>query len=226
MSNAANADWFYTVHGREHGPITSIELRELAASGRLSSSDFVRRADMTEAVPATRVKGLFPVQAGEPLGRAPQKSPEGPIHLPDTLVRPGDLPPPWSAGDGIEPPEMFASLPPAESQRYVPLLHSGKRSGGIAGFLFSDQSSLDEAYAATVDGMGKQFTVLVGLGDKARYTFIRTEHPAGINLPVMVSTDVAFTQGLAMVHIRMSGCLTEEPVGLACRIAKRLLPLA
>lgn len=54
------AKWFYLINGQPDGPIDSAGLKQLAATGRLKSTDRVRREDMAEWHEATKVKGLFP----------------------------------------------------------------------------------------------------------------------------------------------------------------------
>jgi hypothetical protein len=53
-------DWF-VIHngGKETGPHSSVELKKMAATGRLSPDDLVRRADMKTPTKASNIKGLF-----------------------------------------------------------------------------------------------------------------------------------------------------------------------
>lgn len=51
--------WFYLVDGHEIGPVDSAALKHLAAAGRLTPKDQVRRQDMTHWHLAQEVKGLF-----------------------------------------------------------------------------------------------------------------------------------------------------------------------
>jgi DNA-directed RNA polymerase subunit RPC12/RpoP len=51
--------WMYYVGGQQLGPVTSAQLKQLAATGRLAPSDRVWREGMTKWVPASMVKGLF-----------------------------------------------------------------------------------------------------------------------------------------------------------------------
>lgn len=53
------AKWFFSVDGRESGPIESTALKLLAASGYLTPNSQVRREDMTDGRRAGDVKGLF-----------------------------------------------------------------------------------------------------------------------------------------------------------------------
>jgi len=73
--------WYYSREGQVYGPISSKELRELAASGQLSPDDLVRREDMQEWRKASSVKALFPgtSQAAPPL---PHNSPAGNADMP------------------------------------------------------------------------------------------------------------------------------------------------
>ncbi|QDU78530.1 RDD family protein [Polystyrenella longa] len=50
--------WYYQINGEEHGPVTSDDLRRMAVAGTLNPNDLVRKEDMDEWLPATRLKGL------------------------------------------------------------------------------------------------------------------------------------------------------------------------
>lgn len=51
--------WFYRKGDAEFGPISSQQLKELAASGQLQPSDHIRREGMEEWAAANKAKGLF-----------------------------------------------------------------------------------------------------------------------------------------------------------------------
>ena len=53
-------DWYCNMSGDVSGPLTNVQLRELAARGYLSPDDFVRQTAEGEWVLAGRVNGLFP----------------------------------------------------------------------------------------------------------------------------------------------------------------------
>lgn len=55
--------WFIRVGDQERGPISSQQLKLLAAKGKLKRSDFVRVAERSNWIPAERVSGLFESQA-------------------------------------------------------------------------------------------------------------------------------------------------------------------
>ncbi len=57
--------WFVVRQGKEAGPYSGQQLKDLAASGRLQRTDLVRREDQTKAVPAQRISGLFASRDGE-----------------------------------------------------------------------------------------------------------------------------------------------------------------
>lgn len=65
--------WFIVRNGREQGPVTAQQLKQLAATGQLRSDDLVRRDDMQAPRPAKQVKGLF-----ETPPPPPQESPPPP----------------------------------------------------------------------------------------------------------------------------------------------------
>lgn len=55
-------DWFVIHNGKETGPYTAQQLKQLAANGKLTAADPVRRLDMQAAIPASKIKGLFAEQ--------------------------------------------------------------------------------------------------------------------------------------------------------------------
>ncbi len=79
----AVSQWYYSVDGSRTGPVTSDELRELVAIGKLGSDDLVWKEGTAEWVSAAKVKGLIPrsVQSGPPplpVGGPPPLPPDGP----------------------------------------------------------------------------------------------------------------------------------------------------
>ncbi len=51
--------WYYLADGREVGPLSSADLKQIADSGRLKPKDMVRRADRTDWHKAADARGLF-----------------------------------------------------------------------------------------------------------------------------------------------------------------------
>ena len=65
------AEWFYVENGREKGPITAGQLKELAASGQLRPDDLIWKDGLKGWKPAGQLKGLFSqanVAADSPAG--------------------------------------------------------------------------------------------------------------------------------------------------------------
>jgi len=52
--------WYYRRHGRSHGPFSPKEFKQLAASGQIQPTDEIRKDDMPNWVPGTKIEGLFP----------------------------------------------------------------------------------------------------------------------------------------------------------------------
>ncbi len=79
--------WHYQHDGRRHGPVTGVDLKELAAAGKLLPTDLIWKEGMDKWVPARGLKGLFPEGAAKPVAAAP---------VPARVVRTGPppLPPP------------------------------------------------------------------------------------------------------------------------------------
>lgn len=55
--------WYVLVEGREEGPFTAEQMRQLAGEGRLKPLSRVRRSDMARDISARRLKGLFSDEA-------------------------------------------------------------------------------------------------------------------------------------------------------------------
>jgi RsiW-degrading membrane proteinase PrsW (M82 family) len=55
--------WYHTESGREQGPWSSLEMRDLVRRGRITATTPVRRDGMTASVPAGNVRGLLPTAA-------------------------------------------------------------------------------------------------------------------------------------------------------------------
>ena len=60
------SQWFYQATGRQVGPISSTELRNLAQRGVISTNTLVKNAPDANWVPAERVRGLFPESNKKP----------------------------------------------------------------------------------------------------------------------------------------------------------------
>lgn len=58
-ASPAKTEWMYFVDGQQHGPVSSQELRQLAAAGKLSPTDLVWREGLADWAPAAKLKGLF-----------------------------------------------------------------------------------------------------------------------------------------------------------------------
>lgn len=80
------SSWYVEKRGRQLGPFTGPQLKELAATGRLEPGDLVRRADSSKTVPEGDVRGLFPVPDPGPVPCGPPPPPsveaDGPPPLP------------------------------------------------------------------------------------------------------------------------------------------------
>lgn len=59
-------EWFYAKDGERHGPISSQQLKELAATGELLATDLVWTDGRDEWKPASKIKGLFPEEPVPP----------------------------------------------------------------------------------------------------------------------------------------------------------------
>jgi hypothetical protein len=69
------SQWYYTQGGKQCGPVSSDELKKLAGSGQLHSTDQIWKEGMAEWVQAGTSTGLFPTNATAPSRPTPTASP-------------------------------------------------------------------------------------------------------------------------------------------------------
>lgn len=55
------SEWFYMVGGRQTGPVSSKQLKELASAGQVSPDTLIWKTGLAKWLKATSVKGLFAV---------------------------------------------------------------------------------------------------------------------------------------------------------------------
>jgi TM2 domain-containing membrane protein YozV len=67
------SEWYYSHDGERHGPVSTDELKELAAGGKLGPDDLVWKDGMDNWIPAGKVKNLLPHAGGPAL--APARAP-------------------------------------------------------------------------------------------------------------------------------------------------------
>ncbi len=53
------SEWYYSHNGERHGPVSTSQLKEMAAAGRLRGDDLVWKDGMETWLPAGKVKGLI-----------------------------------------------------------------------------------------------------------------------------------------------------------------------
>jgi TM2 domain-containing membrane protein YozV len=61
-----STNWFLQHNGKTHGPLTSVQLKQLAASGKINRDTQVRMNDDGQWTQAAKVRGLFPDIAAPP----------------------------------------------------------------------------------------------------------------------------------------------------------------
>lgn len=103
--------WFYTHEGERCGPVTSANLRSLAAAGKLAADDLIWKEDMADWAPATQLRGLFPTTTATenaiPDANDPFETDEGNSPVVDRPANVANLkePPPMAA-----PPVQVTSV--------------------------------------------------------------------------------------------------------------------
>jgi hypothetical protein len=71
--------WYYGRAGQKLGPVSSAQLKDLAASGNLGPADLVWKDGMAEWVAANRIKGLFAEAAADCPPPMPPSMPMNPV---------------------------------------------------------------------------------------------------------------------------------------------------
>ncbi len=77
-------EWYYTGSGARHGPISTDELKRLAAEGLLAPTDLIWKPGMSEWTPASRAKELFTRDAVPP--ELPPGADAGPPPVPEVAL--------------------------------------------------------------------------------------------------------------------------------------------
>ena len=62
------AEWFYEIEGEEYGPVTAVQLKQSATSGKLKADHLIWKEGMQRKVPAKSVKGLFDGESAKTAG--------------------------------------------------------------------------------------------------------------------------------------------------------------
>lgn len=131
--------WFYTRSGKQMEPVSTAELRQMAAQGHLKPTDMVWREGMPQWIRAAAAKGIFedPNLNGNVnaySNRAPGgPSPAGPVpagHAPAAPVHPGPAPAPSTRPQrsGVHGSGRYGSqVSSPAAQRYTP--RKGMKTG-------------------------------------------------------------------------------------------------
>ena len=81
-----HSEWYFSIDGQQFGPVSSKQLREMAATGRLKPSDLVWRPGLKTWVSAAKIKGLFPSPPDSPRSRPSTKDQAVGPHTSDKSV--------------------------------------------------------------------------------------------------------------------------------------------
>jgi len=87
--------WYIVHQGKELGPYSALDLKELASSGKLSPNAFIRREDKTGPSKAASIKGLFP-DPSEPPPPPSQPIPVAQTELPPARPELTGIPALWN----------------------------------------------------------------------------------------------------------------------------------
>jgi hypothetical protein len=88
--------WYYARGGERIGPVTTDELKRLAASGELLPTDLVWKEGMQAWIPAEKIKGLIPKPPAQPASEPPPLPPSGAFDFDNDESDESDESPEWS----------------------------------------------------------------------------------------------------------------------------------
>jgi hypothetical protein len=96
-------EWFLAREGQQaSGPMTTQQLKEMAASGQVQATDLVWKQGMPKWVPATQIKGLIPGTGSSGVSNRPVEPPPAPGG--DFNWQVEEVPPARSSGRRAAPP--------------------------------------------------------------------------------------------------------------------------
>ena len=116
------SEWHYRKGDKQHGPVSASVLKSLAASGNLSPSDMVKKAESEDWTPASSVRGLFAPSKTNSVAIAASKRSEPR----SAAAKPDNTTPKKSSG----PPPLPAA-PPSGLRASSKLLLIGGCSGAM-----------------------------------------------------------------------------------------------
>ena len=90
----ASTEWYYAHDGQQAGPVSALELKQLADAGKLTPDDLVWQEGVKDWIPARKVKGLFDTKqlASAPSVAAPPVV-ATPVAVAASLAKSTDRPP-------------------------------------------------------------------------------------------------------------------------------------
>jgi hypothetical protein len=114
-------EWYCEIAGREVGPLSSQQLRTMAAKGQIWPNDRVRRGEQAPWLPAQNVKGLFSPAAepAAPRAPAPPSPPPPPPPPPPTFPSPIDIAEPVAIHIATDSPDDRGTRTGAELAAFM-----------------------------------------------------------------------------------------------------------
>jgi hypothetical protein len=148
-------EYYFTRDGKQYGPVSAGQLKNLADSGRLQPSDKVRKEGMANWVAAASVKGLFAVPAPDPARAAP---PEAVVEAEEVVEA--------ILVDEVEPDQEDAQTEErvgAEKPSPAPRVPTGGVPGEVMESLTAIARNPVGRLADAYTGLGKQRAMIVGI---------------------------------------------------------------
>jgi len=81
------SDWYYVAGGKQSGPVSSKRLKELANGRQLAPTDLIWKAELSNWIKASQLKGLFPVRHNGPPPLPNPESSTGSVPAPPPVPR-------------------------------------------------------------------------------------------------------------------------------------------
>jgi|GEM_PF-2643657 hypothetical protein len=148
-------NYYFGREGKQFGPFTKSQLKDLAAEGKIKQTDRIWKHGMTEWLPANRVKGLFPSPPNQD-----KQLPLSPLNQPTNL--PPGLENSNRSTNDFEIPILHESSSNSQNQNHGPTPKLGRQAKEVA--LTAGTDALKAFKALASNPVGGMKTAFANLG--------------------------------------------------------------
>ncbi|MGB7539308.1 MAG: hypothetical protein WBM17_12290 [Anaerolineales bacterium] len=174
------------------------------------------------ALGRSQLNGIIPSNPSSPASSLLTPEQINGINLEQQLVRPGDLPEGFTAGNpGSTVPERFKDFPPAQYQVSVELTAGGSWAGNTTVFLYGNADDIEKAF----NPEGKAYdesNALEGLGEKS--SFLKLSIPYGTGGSTLDAANAFWIRCSAVVEIRLITSNDDDVKNYALALDQRITP--